>query len=184
MGRGGGGAVDWFLTTWRMFLKFELPRSATTSCKNVETLRRKNDLSCFKSLLVTRLRDIIMISLLPPIQSCSLKWALSCTATNFYKGRRRDHKHKIMDRPFTPKYGTMCQVIYQTWDAVFHVLLQLVVAWVAWFSYLSVQCNQGHLKRFFCCSCFSLRFFHHNFTWFLWGISLFTSMANKFKILF
>ena len=26
---------------------------ATTSCKNVEILPRKNDLSCFKSLLVT-----------------------------------------------------------------------------------------------------------------------------------
>ena len=29
--------------------------NATTSCKNVETLPRKNDLSCFKSLLVTGL---------------------------------------------------------------------------------------------------------------------------------
>ena len=29
--------------------------TATTSCKNVETLPRKNDLSCFKSLLVTGL---------------------------------------------------------------------------------------------------------------------------------
>ena len=29
----------------------------------------------------------------------------------------RDHKHKIMDRPFMPKYGTVSQV-----------LLQLVVA--------------------------------------------------------
>ena len=28
---------------------------ATTSCKNVETLSRKNNLSCFKSLLVTGL---------------------------------------------------------------------------------------------------------------------------------
>ena len=157
-----------------MLLTFELPRSATTSCKNVEKLRRKTDLSSFKSLLVTGLRDIIMISLLPPIQSTFLKWALSCTATNLYKGRRmRDHKHKIMDRPFTPKYGTMCQV-----------LLQVVVAWVARFSYLFAQCNQGHFKRFCCCSCFPLWFFHHNFTWFLWGISLFTSMANKFKILF
>ena len=157
-----------------MLLKSELPRRATTICKNVETLRRKNDISCFKSLLVTCLWDIIMISLLPPIQSCSLKlWALSCIATNFHKGRRRDHKHKIMDRPFKPKYGTVSQV-----------LLQVVVAWVAWFSYPSVQCNQGHLKRFCCCSCFSLRFFHHNFTWFLWGVSLFTSVANKFKVLF
>ena len=105
-----------------MLLKFELPKSATTSCKNVETkkLRRKNYLSCFKSLLVTGLWDIIMISLLPLIQSCSLKlWALSCIATNFHKGRRRDHKHKITDWPFKPKYG-----------AVSPVLLQLVVAWV------------------------------------------------------
>ena len=29
--------------------------AATTSCKNVETLSRKNNLSCFKSLLVTGL---------------------------------------------------------------------------------------------------------------------------------
>ena len=29
--------------------------NATTSCKNVETLPRKNDLSCFKSFLVTGL---------------------------------------------------------------------------------------------------------------------------------
>ena len=173
-GRGGGGAVDKFLTTWRMLLKFELPRSATTSRKNVETLRRKNYLSCLKSLQVTGLWDVIMIFLLPPIQSCSLKlWALSCIATNFHKGRRRDHKHKNMDRPFTPKYGTLCQV-----------LLQLVVAWVARFSYLFAQCNQGHFKRFCCCSCFPLWFFHHNFTWFLWGVSLFTSMANKLKTLF
>ena len=157
-----------------MLLKFELPRSATTSCNNVETLRRKNDLSCFKSLLVTCLRDIIMISLLRPIQSCSSKfWAWSCIASNFEKGWRGGHKHKIMDRPFKPKHGTVSQV-----------LLQLVVAWVAWFSYLSVQCNQGHLKRFCCCSCFPLWLFHHNFTWFLWGVSLFTSMANKCKRLF
>ena len=36
---------------------------AKTSCKNVETLRRKNDLSCFKSLLVTGLWDTILTSL-------------------------------------------------------------------------------------------------------------------------
>ena len=34
-----------------------------------------------------------------------------------YRGWRRHHKHKIMDRPFMPKYGTVSQV-----------LLQLVVA--------------------------------------------------------
>ena len=49
----------------------------TTSCKNVETLPRRNDLSCFKSLLVTGLWDIILTPLLPPIQSCSSKfWAM------------------------------------------------------------------------------------------------------------
>ena len=30
-------------------------RGATTSCKNVDMFRRENDLSCFKSLLVTGL---------------------------------------------------------------------------------------------------------------------------------
>ena len=55
---------------------------------------------------------------LPPIQSCSSKfWVWSCIANNFDKGRRGGHKHKIMDRPFMPKYGTVSQV-----------LLQLVVA--------------------------------------------------------
>ena len=38
--------------------------------------------------------------------------------SNFDKGWRGDHKHKIMDRPSMPKYGTVSQV-----------LLQLVVAW-------------------------------------------------------
>ena len=60
-----------------------------TSCKNSETLRRKNDLSCFKSLLVTGLWDIIQTSLLPSIPRCSSKsWAWSCIATNFDKGWR------------------------------------------------------------------------------------------------
>ena len=91
---------------------------AKTSCKNVETLSRKNDLSCFKSLLVTGLWDITLTSLLPPIQiCCSRFWVWSCIASNFDKGWRGDHKHKIMDRPFMPKYSTVSQV-----------LLQLVVA--------------------------------------------------------
>ena len=77
-----------------------------------------DDLSCFKSLLVTGLWDIILTSLVPPIQSCSSKfWAWSCIASNFDKGWRGDHKHKIMDRPFMPNYGVVSQV-----------LLQLVVA--------------------------------------------------------
>ena len=73
--------------------------SATTSCKSVETLPCKNDLSHFKSLLVTRLWDVILSSLLPPIQSCSSKfwtWWWSCIASNFVDGWRGDHKHKIM----------------------------------------------------------------------------------------
>ena len=78
----------------------------TTSCKNVETLPWKNDLPCFKSLLVTSLWDIILTSLLPPIQRCSSKfWVWSCIASNFDNGWRGDHKYKIMDRPFMPKYG-------------------------------------------------------------------------------
>ena len=87
---------------------------ATTSCKNVEKLPQKNNLSCFKSLLVTGLWDIILTSLLPPIQSCSSKfWAWSCISSNFDKGWRGDHKHMIMDRPFMPKYGTVSQVRLQ-----------------------------------------------------------------------
>ena len=42
--------------------------NATTSCKNVETLSQKNNLSCFKSLLVTGLWDKILTSLLPPFK--------------------------------------------------------------------------------------------------------------------
>ena len=91
---------------------------AATSCKNVETLPWKNDLSCRKSLLVTGLWDIILTSLLPPNQSCSSKfWVWSSISSNFDKGWRGDHKHKIMDGLFMPKYGTVSQV-----------LLQLVVA--------------------------------------------------------
>ena len=47
-------------------------------------------------------------------------WVWSCIASNFDKGWRGNHKHKIMDRPFMPKYGTVTQV-----------LLQLVVAIIA-----------------------------------------------------
>ena len=62
------------------YISLHLPRNlkawnftlvATISCKNVETHPQKNDLSCFKSLLVTGLWDIILTSLLPLIQSCS-----------------------------------------------------------------------------------------------------------------
>ena len=68
--------------------------------------------------------------LLPPIQSCSSKfWVWSCIASNFDKGWREDHKHKIMDRPFMPKYGTVSQVLLQlvvacTWLKVISASLQ------------------------------------------------------------
>ena len=72
------------------------------------------DLSCFKSLLVTGLWDIILTSLLPPIQSWTSKfWVWSCIANNFDKGWRGNHRDKIMDRPFIPKYGTVSRVLWQ-----------------------------------------------------------------------
>ena len=96
--------------------------------------QEKNDLSCFKTLLVTGLLYIIPTSLLPPIQSCSSEfWAWSCIASNFDKGWRGDHKHKIMDRPFIPKYGTVFQVlivtgcsIEQTWKGL-AILVQIML---------------------------------------------------------
>ena len=80
------------------------------------------DLSCFKSLLVTGLWDIILTSLLPAIQSWTSKfWVWSCIANNFDKGWRGNHRDKIMDRPFMPKYGTVSRVLWQ-----------LVVAYKIW----------------------------------------------------
>ena len=53
---------------------------------SVDTLRRENDLSWFKSLLVTGLWAKILTSLLPSLQSCSSKsWTCSCIASNFDK---------------------------------------------------------------------------------------------------
>ena len=53
---------------------------------SVETLWRENDLSWFKSLLVTGLWAKILTSLLPSFQSCSSKsWTCSCIASNFDK---------------------------------------------------------------------------------------------------
>lgn len=61
---------------------------------------------CFKSLLVRGLWDIILPSLLPTIQSCSLRfWAQSCITSNFDKTLRGDQKHKILDMQFKPKYS-------------------------------------------------------------------------------
>ena len=56
---------------------------------SVGTLRRENDLSCFKSQLVTGLWGKILTSLLPSIQRCSSRcWAWSCIASSFDKGWR------------------------------------------------------------------------------------------------
>ena len=92
-------------------------------------------LSCFKSLLVTGLGDIILTSLLPSIHSCCpMFWAWSCIASNFDEGRRGDHRYKIVGRPFKPKYGTVSHR---------QVFLQLVVACpstktTAYFTYLII----------------------------------------------
>ena len=121
----------------RKFGSIHLRNVGTISCKNVETLPLKNNLSRFKSLLVTGLWDITLTYLLPPIQSCSCKfWAWSCIVSNFAKGWRGDHKHKIMDRPLIPKYGTVSQV-----------LLQLVLVSVIWPSTKEFIAETTCLKR-------------------------------------
>ena len=100
-----------------LFLSF-LPRRQRRLLQPVAKMLRHSHLSCSNHCWSQILRDIILISLVPPIQSCSSKfWAWSCIASNFYKGWRGDHKHKIEDRPFMPNYGVVSQV-----------LLQLVVA--------------------------------------------------------
>ena len=65
----GGRGVYYFLF-WPIWqgLWYIYDWWTTTSCKNVETLSRKNNLSCFKSLLVTGLWDKILTSLLPPFK--------------------------------------------------------------------------------------------------------------------
>ena len=83
-------------------------------CKCWDTPMKKRSLV----LQIARgLRAVRYNTDLPP-QSCSSKfWVWSYIAGNFDKGWSGDHKHKIMDGLFMPKYGTVSQV-----------LLQLVVA--------------------------------------------------------
>ena len=83
--------IFYFVDTFLQAVSFKpfFAKIATTSCKNAETLPRKNDFSCFKSLLVTGLWDITLTSLLPHFQSCCSKfWVRSCIASNFDKGWR------------------------------------------------------------------------------------------------
>ena len=109
--RRGGDALQKVYPSLQ-YISLHLPRNlkawnftlvATTSCKNVETHPQKNDLSCFKSLLVTRLWDIILASLLPPPSHSKLFL-------------RKGQRNITSTRSWT---GHLCQS---------QVLLQLVVA--------------------------------------------------------
>ena len=70
----------------------------------------------FKWLLVARLWYIILTGPpplpFPSIQSCSTKYGLVLQAT-LIRGGGGDHKHKIMDRSFKQKWGTVSQVFLQ-----------------------------------------------------------------------
>ena len=61
----------------------------------------------------------------------SFEYIWSCIASNFDKRWRGDHKHKIKDSPFMPKYGTVSQVF-----------LQLVLAQGS-----SYSCSEGSSHR-------------------------------------
>ena len=101
---------------WRvsMFSRSIIP-SATSCCKNVKTLPQ----------IAPGHRSVRYNTDFPPPSHLKL-FPTSCVASNFDKGWRGDHKHKIMDRPCMSKYGTVSQV-----------LLQLVVA-PPWFTVLQV----------------------------------------------
>ena len=95
-----------------------LSGEATTSCKNVETLRWKTGLSLLQ-IAASCTSEIYNTDRPPPpplpfpfIQSCSTKYGLVLPAT-LIRGGGRDHKHKIMDRPFKQKWGTVSQVFLQ-----------------------------------------------------------------------
>ena len=92
-------AIKLLLVAWR-------PDDSTTSCKNVETLSWKKRPFLLQIAPDHRsVRYNILTSLLPPIQTCSsMFWVWSCIASNFDKGWRENHKHKIMGRLFMPKY--------------------------------------------------------------------------------
>ena len=87
---------------------------------------RKTDLSCFKSLLVTGLWDVILTSLLPPIQSYSSKfWAWSCIANNFDKGWRgvpqaQDHGQAIYAKIRYIVWST--NLIASVWALLFAII--------------------------------------------------------------
>ena len=52
--------------------------------------------------------------------------------SRFFLDRRGDHKHKIMDRLFKPKYSTVSQVLLQLFVACFPVMVFMTVLQVGY----------------------------------------------------
>ena len=98
--------------------------SATTSCKNVETLPCKNDLSYFKSLLVKGLWDNYYTVLPSSIQSSSKFWAWwwPSIASNFDTGWRGDHKHKIMAIYAKIQYNCVSSTFATGWSCLERII--------------------------------------------------------------
>ena len=96
------------------FSNKEVAYGATTSCKNVvETVGRKNDLSSFKSLLVTGLWYIILTSPSLPFKFVppSVEHGLVLLATSLRGGG--GIKSARVERPFKANNSTMSQVLLQ-----------------------------------------------------------------------
>ena len=103
-------------------------KSLTTGCKNVKTLRRKPDLYYFKSLLVTRLWDIILTSLLPSIQSCPSKfWAWSCIASNLDEGWRGITSTRLSAGHLNQMYrvSSIFVTSFSAWNVSFSIFLRI-----------------------------------------------------------
>ena len=112
------GRVCYSVAPWLgKFGSIDSRNVGTTSCKNVETQTKKQP---FMLQITASHRSVKYNTHLPP-SSHSKLFLQVYIASNFDKGWRGDHKHKIMDRPLIPKYGTVSQV-----------LLQLVVVSVIW----------------------------------------------------
>ena len=90
--------------------------TTTTSCKNVETLRRKSSLSYLKSLLVTRLWEIIISSPSPPskIVPLSFEHGLVLLATLIRRGggsQAQDHGQAIRPKLVSQSvFATGCTI--------------------------------------------------------------------------
>ena len=101
-----------------------LSREATNSCKNVETLQWKTGLSLLQ--ISASCTSVIYNTDRPslPFPSLSLKvvpprqYGLVLLAT-LIRGGGGNHKHKIMDRSFKQKWGTVSQVFLQLIAALY-----------------------------------------------------------------